>query len=68
MVVNINLIKQGEIMFSLKKRMGRPPKNYGERATYRQVAVTPQAHARLCQIADKRNQSIIDTVSQLVGV
>lgn len=51
-----------------KKRMGRPPKQQGERASYKQVAVSPQAHAKLRQMADRRNKSIIDTVSELVGV
>lgn len=56
-------------MFGLKKkRLGRPPKQHGVRATYKQVAVTPEAHAKLKQLADKRNKSIIDTVNELVGV
>lgn len=56
-------------MFGFKsKKVGRPLKNEGRRATYRQVAVSPQAHAKLVQMADRRNKSIIDTVSELVGV
>lgn len=55
-------------MFGFKKKMGRPPKNFGERATYKQVAVTPQAHSKLREIADRRNTTIIDTVNELVGV
>lgn len=56
-------------MFSLrKKKMGRPPKKAGERATYKQVAVSPEAHTKLKQLADKNNKSIIDTVNELVGV
>ena len=55
-------------MFSLKKKMGRPLKKEGVRATYRQVAVTPAAHAKLRELADKKNKSIIDTVDKLVGV
>lgn len=39
----------------------------GERV-YKQVAVTPAAHARLRALADKTNSSIIDTVDVLVGV
>lgn len=35
---------------------------------YRQVAITPAAHAKLRLIADKIDKSIIDTVDQLVGV
>lgn len=58
-------------MFGLKKKtkkMGRPTKHQGVRATYKQVAVTPEAHARLRQLADSQNKSIIDTVNELVGV
>lgn len=55
-------------MFGLKKKMGRPPKKEGERATYKQVAVTPEAHAKLRQMTQKSGKSIIDTVSELVGV
>lgn len=55
-------------MFGLKKKMGRPTKKPGVRASYRQVAVTPEAHAKLRQLADSKNKSIIDTVNELVGV
>ena len=55
-------------MFGLKKKMGRPTKRAEGRAVYRQVAVTPEAHAKLRKIADKNRSSIIDTVDVLVGV
>lgn len=69
MVVTNKLNSNGGTMFSLrKKKMGRPPKKAGERATYKQVAVSPEAHTKLKQLADKNNKSIIDTVNELVGV
>lgn len=55
-------------MFSFKKKMGRPTKRVEGRAVYKQVAVTPEAHAKLREIADKASNSIIDTVDILVGV
>lgn len=54
-------------MFGFRKKVSQPKRTEGP-ATYKQVAVTPEAHARLRQIADKTNSSIIDTVSSLVGV
>lgn len=59
---------KGDNMFGLKKKMGRPTKRVEGRAVYKQVAVTPQAHAKISQLADKSNKSIIDTVDVLVGV
>ena len=35
---------------------------------YRQVAVTPKAHAKLHEISAQRNRSIIDTVDHLLSV
>lgn len=35
---------------------------------YRQVAVTPAAHAKLRLIAEKMDKSIIDTVDYLVRI
>lgn len=67
MVVNI-IKSNGGNMFGLKRKLGRPPKQYGERATYKQVAVSPRAHARLSAMADRNNSTIIDTVNKLVGV
>lgn len=56
-------------MFGLrKKKIVHTVKNYSERATYKQVAVTPAAHTKLREIADRTNASIIDTVDHLVGV
>lgn len=55
-------------MLGFRKKIGRPPKQVGARATYRQVAVTPEAHAKLRELADKRNSTIIDTFDDLIGV
>lgn len=56
-------------MFGIKNRqMGRPPKVFGERASYKQVAITPKAHAKLSDMAKKNNKSIIETVNRLLGV
>lgn len=54
-------------MFGLKKKVITKQRVEG-RTIYKQVAVTPQAHAKLRQIADKADTSIIDTVDNLVGV
>lgn len=54
-------------MFGLRKKVSTAKRHTGQ-SVYRQVAVTPAAHAKLKQIADKTNSSIIDTVSNLVGV
>ncbi len=54
-------------MFGFKKK-GRPTKRVEGRAVYKQVAVTPEAHKKLREIADKNDASIIDTVNVLVGV
>jgi hypothetical protein len=35
---------------------------------YKQMAITPEAHARIVARADKRGDSIIDYVDKLVGV
>lgn len=35
---------------------------------YRQVAVTPAAHAKLTKLARSTDRSIIDTVDDIVGV
>lgn len=56
------------MFFFKKKKMGRPTKNIEGRAVYKQVAVTPAAHAKLKEIADKTGASIIDTVDNLLGV
>lgn len=65
----VNITNQTEeLMFGLKKKMGRPPKQVGVRATYKPLAVTPEAHAKLRKLADQKHQSMIDTFSELVGV
>jgi hypothetical protein len=57
-------------MFSLFKRKSKsqPVQVKTGVRQYRQVAVTPQAHAKLHEISSQRNRSIIDTVDHLVGV
>lgn len=55
-------------MLGFRKKMGRPTKRVEGRAVYKQVAVTPEAHAKLRSMADKSRASIIDTVDNLVGV
>ncbi len=57
-------------MFSLfkKKSKSQPVTTKTGVRQYRQVAVTPQAHAKLHEISSLRNRSIIDTVDHLVGV
>lgn len=54
-------------MFGFTKSANTPRRVEG-RATYRQVAVTPEAHKKLKEIADKRNATIVDTVDRIVGV
>lgn len=36
--------------------------------TYKQMAITPEAHARIVERADKAGDTIIDYVDKLVGV
>lgn len=36
--------------------------------SYKQVAITPEAHARIVELADKRGDSIINTVDKIMGV
>lgn len=58
-------------MFSMlksKKPMGRPAKKFGTKQTYKGLAITPEAHAKIVSIAQRREATIIDTVNQLVGV
>lgn len=55
-------------MLKEKRRVGRPTKVPGLKATYRQVAVTPKAHAKLRELSIKNNMSIIDTIDQLLNV
>jgi len=50
------------------KKRHQPIKRESTGRMYRQVAVTPEAHAKLRLIADKLDRSIIDTVDKLVGV
>ncbi len=54
-------------MFGFRKKVSTAKRNTGH-SVYRQVAVTPAAHAKLKEIADKTNSTIIDTVNVLVGV
>lgn len=35
---------------------------------YKQVAVTPEAHARIVELADKKGKTIVDTVDNIMGV
>lgn len=53
-------------MFKFWHRHQESPRD--GRRTYKQMAVTPEAHARIVEIADKHGESIIDTVDKLVGV
>lgn len=55
-------------MLNTKRRVGRPTKQEGVKATYRQVAVTPKAHKKLRELAIKNNSSIIDTVDLILEV
>lgn len=56
-------------MFGLKRNKSTTSTQFaGERASYKQVAVTPKAHARLVELAGKRNKSIIETVNDLLDV
>lgn len=50
------------------KRVRRSRKRMPGRQVYKQVAVTPEAHAKLRRIADKKDKSIIDTVDLVLGV
>lgn len=53
-------------MFGLKKKAA--PKVYEtDKSAYKQVAVRPSTHAKLIEIADKRNRTIIDIAQELVG-
>lgn len=38
------------------------------RTVYKQVAVTPEAHAKLRKLADHSNRTIIDTVDIVLGI
>lgn len=38
------------------------------RREYRQMAITPEAHARIVALADRSGNSIIDTVDNIMGV
>lgn len=46
----------------------RKPAVYEGRRAYKQMAVTPEAHAKISALADKRNEAIIDIVDKIVGV
>lgn len=52
-------------MFSFWRK--KPIERDGPR-TYKQMAITPEAHARIVARADRRGDSIIDYVDKLVGV
>jgi len=62
------ILTKGVRMFSLRKKRREVPKQYGIRAAYRQVAVRPEAHKKLQEIADRKDMSIVDAFSELVGV
>lgn len=51
-----------------RRKTKEQPKSYHGKNRYKQVAVTPAAHAKLISFADKNDTTIIDTVDQLVGV
>lgn len=63
-------------MFGLKSkttqntpsRAGRPQKVNGQYVTYKPVAVSPAAHAKLKEIARRRDSSIVDTIDIMLGL
>lgn len=54
-------------MFNFWRRHNEDTTQDGRR-TYKQMAVTPEAHARIVELADKHGDSIIDTVDKIMGV
>lgn len=54
-------------MFGFKRKVKKEPTVVEQRTAYKQVAVTPEAHAKLRALADKKGLSMIDTFSNLVG-
>lgn len=54
-------------MFNFLRRHREEEPHEGRRE-YKQMAVSPAAHARIVDLADKRGKSIIDTVDKLMGV
>lgn len=55
-------------MFTLLKKqpVKRAPRRYGVHTKYKQVAVTPRAHAKLRKMADKQNKTMVELFSSLV--
>lgn len=54
-------------MLSMFKLFRKKPEREGPRV-YKQMAVSPEAHARIAAMAERKGKSIIDTVDKMVGV
>ena len=55
-------------MFGFTREHNHHVRRYDGRAAYKQVAVTPEAHAKLKKLAEKQHSSIIDTFDRIINV
>lgn len=55
-------------MFSLLKKqpVKRAPRKYGVYTKYKQVCVTPRAHAKLRKMAEKQNKTMVEMFSNII--
>jgi len=52
----------------MRKRYTAAPRIHGMKPKNRSVAITPEAHARIQEAADKKGYTMIDYVDKLVGI